>query len=225
MSAVLLLSLTAALNPTLLTATSLMLLLPDPKRLLLGYWLGAMFTSVTLGIVIVQLLSGSGAVSTTKRTLSPLADIAIGCLFLALAVVLGTGRDQRLRERRAGRKQDTGPPRWQRPLHRGTARTAFVVGALLTLPGASYLAGLSRISKLDYSTAGQVVTIIGFNLVMLILLEAPLLATVLYPESAAKAIERGKALIARHWRRYAIRALAILGAALIVKGIIAFLST
>jgi hypothetical protein len=225
MSAVFLLSLTAALNPTLLTATSLMLLLPDPKRLLLGYWLGAMFTSVTLGIVIVKLLSGSGAVSTTQRTLSPLADIAIGCLFLALAVVLRTGRDQRLRERRAGRKPDAGPPRWQRPLHRGTARTAFVVGALLTLPGASYLAGLSRISKLGYSTAGEVLTIVGFNLVMLILLEAPLLATVLYPDRAARAIERAKELVARHWRRYATRALVILGTALIVKGIIGLLST
>jgi hypothetical protein len=41
-----LLSLTAALNPTLLTATTLMLLLPSPSRLMLGYWLGAMTISI-----------------------------------------------------------------------------------------------------------------------------------------------------------------------------------
>ena len=40
-------SLTAALNPTLLTATTVMLVLPSPKRLLLGYLLGAYLTSIT----------------------------------------------------------------------------------------------------------------------------------------------------------------------------------
>jgi hypothetical protein len=37
--------LTAALNPTLLAPTTVMLLLPNPKRLLLGYLLGAYTTS------------------------------------------------------------------------------------------------------------------------------------------------------------------------------------
>ena len=78
MSQVLVLSLTAALNPTLLTATTVMLLLPSPKRLLLGYLLGAYMTSITLGLVIVFGLQGSGAVETTKNTLSPAADIALG---------------------------------------------------------------------------------------------------------------------------------------------------
>ena len=41
MSKIFLFSLTAALNPTLLAATTVMLLLPKPKRLLLGYLLGA----------------------------------------------------------------------------------------------------------------------------------------------------------------------------------------
>ena len=41
MSQVLIFACTAAFNPTLLTATTVMLLLPSPKRLLLGYLLGA----------------------------------------------------------------------------------------------------------------------------------------------------------------------------------------
>ena len=45
---VLLFSITAAFNPTLLAATTVMLLLPKPKRLLLGYLCGALFTSITL---------------------------------------------------------------------------------------------------------------------------------------------------------------------------------
>ena len=46
MGQVVLLSLTSALNPTLITATTVMLLLPNPFRLMLGYWLGAMAMSI-----------------------------------------------------------------------------------------------------------------------------------------------------------------------------------
>lgn len=40
-------------NPTLLAAVTMMLLLPNPKRLMPGYLLGAYTTSITLGLVIV----------------------------------------------------------------------------------------------------------------------------------------------------------------------------
>jgi hypothetical protein len=53
MGQVILLSLTASLNPTLVAATTVMLLLPSPSRLMLGYLLGAHVTSITLGLVIV----------------------------------------------------------------------------------------------------------------------------------------------------------------------------
>ena len=59
MGEVALLSFTSAFNPTLIAVTTLMLLLPDPKRLMLGYWLGAMLMSITLGLVIVFTLESS----------------------------------------------------------------------------------------------------------------------------------------------------------------------
>jgi len=59
---VLLLALAAALNPTLVAASTLMMLLPNPKRLMLGYLLGALMTSITLGLVIIFSLEGSDAV-------------------------------------------------------------------------------------------------------------------------------------------------------------------
>jgi Sap-like sulfolipid-1-addressing protein len=223
MGGVVLLSLSSALNPTLVAATTVMLLLPSPKKLMLGYWLGAMMTSITLGLVIVFALKGSSAVSRTRTTISPLADIALGALVLVLVFVLTTGRDKRLTERRAKRKQHKGPPRWQRTLSKGTARTTFLVGALLTLPGASYLAGLDRISKLHYASAETVVVVIGFNLVMLILLEGPLVAFAVAPDWAGTAIERVKAWAGAHARQYAVRGLAVIGAALVIKGIVGLL--
>jgi hypothetical protein len=207
----------------LLTATTVMLLLPDPRRLMLGYWLGAMTTSITLGLVIVFALEGSGSVNTAKRTLSPAADIALGALALLVALVLGTGRDRPVAERRAARRRDKRPPRWQQKLSEGTARTTFVIGVLLTLPGASYLAGLSRISKLDYPTASSVLVVIGFNLVMLALLEVPLVAFSVEPKWSVTTMARIKDWAAAHGRRYAAWGLGLVGVALIGKGIVGLL--
>src|SRR5690349_19245609 len=168
------LSLLASLNPTLVAATTVMLLLERPKKLMLGYLLGACMTSITLGLIIVFALSDSSASNTTQNTLSPAVDIALGAIALAVSFVLRTGRHERRvarhRERKAA-KPGKGPPRWQRELSKGSARTTFVVGALLTLPGASYLAGLSEIHKLDYSTSATVLLVVGFNVIMLWLLE------------------------------------------------------
>ena len=75
MGHVILLALTASLNPTLVGATTVMLLLPSPAKLMAGYLLGALLTSVTLGMVIVFSLSDSSASNTTQNTLSPAVDI------------------------------------------------------------------------------------------------------------------------------------------------------
>ncbi len=226
MGKVVALSFTAALNPTLLAATTVMLLLPRPSRLMLGYYLGAMMTSVTLGLVIVFTLSGSSTENTTKNTLSPVADLVIGGLLAALALVLATGRDQGLAQRRAKRKEsrkDKGPPRWQQALNRGSPRTTFVVGALLTLPGASYLLGLENIHKLHYSTAATVAIVVGFNLVMLLLLEGPLLAFRVAPDWTPGAINRGKAWVGRHTRSFAIYGFGGIGLLLVIKGLVGLL--
>ena len=220
MGEVVLLSFTSAFNPTLIAVTTLMLLLPNPKRLMLGYWLGAMLTSLTLGLLIVFSLKNSGIVSTSKHTLSPLADIFLGGLTLIIAAVLASGRDARYRERRAKKKEGKPPPRWQRELRSGTPRTTFVIGALLTLPGASYLAGLDRLTKLDYSTVATVLIVIAFNLVMLLLLELPMIAFAVAPAWTPAAIDRAKAWAGIHGRVYAERGFAVIGVLLVIKGVV-----
>ena len=223
MGEVILLSLTASLNPTLVAATTVMLLLDRPVRLMLGYLLGAYMTSITLGLVIVFSLSNSSATNTTQNTISPGVDIALGAIALAVAFVLYTGRHERIRERRRERKAakpDKGPPRWQRELSKGSARSTFVVGALLTLPGASYLAGLDQIHKQHYSTVVTVLLVIGFNVVMLWLLEVPLASFAVAPEWTPRAIERAKLWVGRHAHVFAVRGFAAIGALLVIKGIV-----
>jgi hypothetical protein len=218
MGEVILLSLTASLNPTLLAATTVMLLLEKPSRLMLGYLFGATLTSVTLGLVIVF--------SLTEHTISPAVDIALGVLFLGLVVSLSTDRAKERSERRKAKreaKKEKGPPRWQRALSKGSPRTTFVIGALLTLPGASYLAGLVSIHKLNYSTAETVLLVIGFNIVMLWLLEVPLICFAVAPDWTPQAIERARAWVGRHARTFAIRGLSVVGVLLIIKGLVGLL--
>lgn len=223
MAQVFLLSLTSALNPTLIAVTTLMLLLTNPLRLMVGYLLGASVMSITCGIVIVYSLKHSGTVSTTQHTLSPAATLALGVLSLVLAFVLATGRYQRVAELRRAhseRSREKGPPRWQQAIGSGSARFTFVAGALLTLPGASYLAALIRLEKLDYSTPATVLVIVIFNVIMLALLEVPLVCFAIAPDWTPRAIDRAKAWLGRSGLHVTIRVLTVAGMLLILKGLI-----
>jgi Sap, sulfolipid-1-addressing protein len=221
LSRVFLFALTAALNPTLLAATTVMLLLPNPRRLLLGYLLGAYTTGIAVGLAVEYWLHGSGAVSSTKHTVAPVVDITIGLLLILIAFVVGTGRSARRSEnKRAGQPKKT--PAWQRRLSKGSARSTYVVGILLSFPGASYLASLSEIYKQNLSAAGTVLTVIAVNLVMLLLLELPLIGYSIAPEWTSDAVERLKGWIARNGQRALVIGAAAVGLALIVRGVIQY---
>jgi hypothetical protein len=222
MGRVFLLSLTAALNPTLLTATTVMLLLPNPKRLMLGYLTGAFTTTVVVGIAIVEWLSNSSAVSTTKHSVAPGVDFALGFLALLGAYVVQSGRMSRARERRRQKHADEPKktPRWQEALSGGSARTTFVVGLLLSFPGASYLAALSELSRQNLSTAGVVVAVFAMAAVMLVLLELPLISFAVAPDWTPAALDRFKGWMARNGAKAIVVALTIVGAAFIVRGVV-----
>jgi Sap, sulfolipid-1-addressing protein len=221
----------AAFNPTLLAASTVMLLLDHPKRLLLGYLAGATLTSVTLGMVIVFALDGSsGATSTTQNTLSPAADFALGGILLVVAYAIRPGRVPReegrladRRRRRAEAKEEKGPPKWQQYLSRGTARTTFVVGVLLTLPGASYLIGLNDIADKNSSTIATIAMVLGFNVIMLMLLEIPLISYTLAPDWTPDAVDRFKAWFNRNSKKFGFRLAGGVGILLIVRGVIELL--
>ena len=216
-------SLTAALNPTLLAATTLMLTLLKPKRLLSGYLAGAMGTSLTCGLILVFTLNGSSTSSTAKHTVNPVLNIALGALILIAAFVVGTGRDTRRRARAARKREeakDKRPPRWKRLLSQGSARDTFVVGILLSFPGASYIAGMDALAKQNLSTAATVLSVIGFNVVMLALLEVPLVGYATNPDGTAAAVARFDGWLSRNGGRAALIASFVIGILLIARGII-----
>ena len=223
-----LLGLLAMFNPTLLAAVTVMLLMPSPKKLMLGYLLGAYLTSISLGLVIVFALHDSSAVGTSKHTISPTEDIVVGALLLVVAFVLKTDRDRALRERKARRKEaklaESGGEEKEslpiRLLGRGSPRITFVVGLLLSFPGVSYLAALTRIDGLDVAAAPTALLVIGFCLMQQTLLELPLIGYALAPERTQLAVNGFRDWLARNGRRAGVAVAAVLGALLIVRGIV-----
>jgi Sap, sulfolipid-1-addressing protein len=216
-------ALTAALNPTLLTAATVMLTLEKPQRLLAGYLLGALVTSITCGLLLVFALPGSSTSSTAKHGVNPVLNVVLGALILVVVFVVGSGRDRRRRawsERKRERAKDKPPPRWRRQLSKGSARDTFVVGALLSFPGASYIAGMDLLHKQHIGTAVTVIVVLAFNLVMLMLLELPLLGYVLRPEATAAAVKRFSDWLTRSGGRVAVIVGGVFGMLLIARGII-----
>ncbi|HEX5609466.1 MAG TPA: GAP family protein [Solirubrobacterales bacterium] len=220
------LALAAMFNPTLLAATTIMMLLPNTKKLMLGYLLGAYLTSITLGLLIVFTLNGSGSVNTARSTLSPIQDLVVGALLLTVGLVLRTGRVEQARERRRQRKAaEPKKESWpERMLGRGSARVTFAVGAALTLPGVSYLAALDRIADLDAPALPTALIVIVVCLIQQMLLELPLIGYATAPEWTEGAVARFRDWLARNGRRAAANVAVVLGALLIVRGLIDLLS-
>jgi hypothetical protein len=190
-----------------------------------GYLLGAYLASISLGMLVVFSLHGSGSVETTKQTLSPAADLVLGGLVLIVGFVLRSGRDEGVRERRRRRKEakQGGEPKpsWpERMLGRGSARVSFAVGVVLSLPGVSYLAGLDRIARLDATAPESALLVIVFCLIQMTLLELPLLGYAVAPEWTEGAVARFRAWLARNGRRLAATLAFGIGALLILRGVI-----
>lgn len=222
MGDIFLLSLVSAANFSLLAAVTVMLFLPSPKRLLVGFLLGALLISLTTGFVIVFAVHHSSTTSTAQHSISPAMDIALGLIALLVAYVLGTGRDERLKRRRAEKTEgaEKSPSKVEQFLGRGSARVTFAVGVVLTLPGVSYLVALHDLDKLNYGTVPTILVILGFNVMLLLFLEVPLLGYVIAPERTVVEVQRFRAWLSRSGRRMAIIGAAGIGALLVARGVI-----
>jgi Sap, sulfolipid-1-addressing protein len=228
-----LLSLLAMFNPSLLAAVTVMLLLPNPKRLMAGYLLGAYTTSITLGLVIVFSLHGSSSESTSKHTVGPLEDLVVGLLLAGLAFVLATGRDRPFQQRRREKKdaklktrEEAGKPTESLPLRmlgKGNPKVTFVVGAVLSFPGVSYLDALDHIHKLNPGTVPTVLLVVGFCLMQQILLEVPLLGYVFAPAGTRDTVARFRDWMGRKGRSITVAGAAALAAWLLIRGLITLL--
>jgi Sap, sulfolipid-1-addressing protein len=217
-----------ALNPALLAAVFVMILLPNPKRLMLGYLAGGYTISLAASLAILFSLHGSGIAITSGHLLGPGEYIGVGVAALAVAFVLATGLEGPLQKwharRKAAKARQTKLPWSQRMLGKGSAGVTFVVGAAMSFPGPAFLSALNHMADLNLTAVPIVLLVIYLCFMQQLLLELMLLAEVFAPgRTQAVAVRirtRIRAWLARHGRQVAAIGLAAVGILLSVDGII-----
>ena len=212
----------AALDAGLLAATVVLLGRPRPARQLLAYLVGCMGFSIGIGLVIVLALHGSSVVKHPDPAVSAVIEIAAGALLLVVAVAVVLGRHAQWRPRR--RRHDGADAHKRRSLSERALGNdslwiAWAAGALYSVPGAYYLAGLALLVKLDQPASIDVVAILGFNLVMFALLELPLLGFLVAPDRARALTERLNRWMTRHKRTLITVVAGVGGLYLLITGL------
>jgi Sap, sulfolipid-1-addressing protein len=216
-----------ALNPTLLAAVFVMILLPNPRRLMLGYLAGAYAISLAASLAIVFSLHGSGVAITSGHLLGPGEYIGVGVAALAIALVLAArleGPLQKWYARRKAAKARQAKPAWsQRMLGKGSAGVTFVVGAALSFPGPLFLSALNHMAELNLPAVPIVLLVVYLCFMQQLLLELVLLAEAFAPgRTQAVAVRirtRMRAWLTRHGRQVAAIGLAGAGIFLSVTGL------
>ena len=215
---------TAALNPTLLAVTTLLLSLPSPRRLLGGYLVGALAISFTCGLLLVFALSTTGSAGNdSKNYVSPTINILFGAFILFVVARIARHRDRVLHawsEHRHQKHQDKPPPRWRRALTDATPRKAFILGIVLTLPGASFVAGMHQLSKQQLGVPAKVGLVLVFNVIQLLILEVPLVGYFINPDRTDAAIRRFRDFLSRDGNRILLIGGTVVGLLLLASGII-----
>ena len=207
------LALASMVWPALVAVVVFALASPQPVKLLSVFLAAALLTTVTIGLVIVFVLRGSSLFSGSRPTFGPVVDLVAGAIALIAGLVVRRG------ERREQAKHD-GPTWTERTLSRG-APLAFVAGIVLNVvPGVFPFVAMKNIAELDYSPAASVALVVGFYLIMFLPAEVPLGCYLVAPARTSVEVGRFNSWLARNVRQIAAVALFVVGAYLVVRGIV-----
>ncbi len=96
---------------------------------------------------------------------------------------------------------------------------AWAAGAVYSVPGAYYLAGLALLAKLGQPTVTNVLAILGFNLIMFALIELPLIGFVLASDGTRSLTEKLNSWMTDHRRMLIVIVAGAGGAYLLISGL------
>jgi hypothetical protein len=214
----------SALNPKLLALDLLLIENRRPRAMFLCLLLGGMTVALAIGLLDVLVFHADAIKH--QASVSAGVDLALGVLLLAVGGLVATGR---LHGRRntavpAGDRQPDKPEKkggWaQRVLAEPRLGLAMLVGALIGIPGASYLAALHNLVTGKSSTATQVVAVVIFVLIDFLLIIIPFAFLELRPAATKALLKRSQDWLLAHARQLMATIALILGAYLTVSSLI-----
>ena len=213
----------SALNPKLLALDLLLIENRRPRAMFLCVLLGGMTVALTIGLLDVLAFHADAIKS--QGTVSAGVDLALGLLLLAAGALLATGRlhGRRKAEVPAG-DQPAEPEKkdsWaQRALAEPRFGLAMLVGAVIGIPGASYLTALHLLVTGTSSTATQVLAVILFVIIDFLLILIPFAFLELRPQATKALLKHTQDWLLSHALQLMATIALLLGAYLTISGLI-----
>ena len=215
------LAFTAALNPKLLGIDLLLIENRRSRAMFLCLLLGGMTVALTIGLLDVLVFHADAL--KTQGTVSAGVDLAVGLLLLAAGGLLATGRLH-------GRRKATAPAAdvppekkdaWaQRVLREPRLGLAMLIGALVGIPGASYLTALHILVTGKSSIAIQVVAVVIFVLIDFLLIIVPFVFLELRPQATKALLKHSQDWLLSHALQLMATIALLLGAYLAISGLV-----
>jgi hypothetical protein len=214
----------SALNPKLLAIDLLLIENRRPRAMFSFLLLGGLTVAATIGLLDVLVFHADAIKAQGK--VSAGVDLALGLLLLAVGVLLATGRLHG--RRKAPVPVGDGPPGkpgkkdgWaQRVLSEPRPGLAMLVGALIGIPGATYLTALHHLVTGKSSTAVQVLAVIIFVIIDFLLIIIPFAFLELRPEATKALLKRSQDWLLSHAFQLMATIALLLGAYLAVSGLV-----
>ena len=214
----------SALNPKLLALDLLLIENRRPRMMFLCVLLGGMTVALTIGLLDVLAFHADAIKS--QGTVSAGVDLALGLGLLTAGALLATGRLHGRRKAAvpAG-DQPPGPPgkkdSWaQRALAEPRFGLAMLVGAVIGIPGASYLTALHLLVTGTSSTATQVLAVVLFVIIDFLLILIPFAFLELRPQATKALLKHTQDWLLSHALQLMATIALLLGAYLTISGLI-----
>ncbi len=215
------LAFTAALNPKLLAIDLLLIENRRSRAMFLCLLLGGLTVGITVGLLDVLVLHADALKAQGK--VSAGVDVAAGLLLLAVGGLLASGRlhGRRKAPVSAGDGQPDQKDGWaQRVLLEPRLGLAMLVGALVGIPGASYLTALHMLVTGKSSTATQVIAVVIFVLIDFLLIIIPFVFLELKPEATKALLKHSQDWLLSHALQLMAAIALLLGAYLAISGLV-----
>jgi ABC-type Fe3+-siderophore transport system permease subunit len=216
------LAFTAAFNPKLIAVDLLLIENSRPRAMFLSIIAGGMTVGVAIGLVDVLVVRAD--MVNSQKSVSAGVDLAIGLILLVLCGLLMTGllppkhRTAASAPAGANPKKESKGENWaQRTLREPRLLLACAIGAVIGLPGASYLAALHNLIAGKHSTVIQVVAVLVFVVIEFLLILIPWLFLELWPAATTAFLRRSQAWLAGHVRQLAAWICGLLGVYLVIS--------
>jgi hypothetical protein len=210
----------AALNPKLFAVDLLLIENARPRLMFIGFLLGGMGMSLTVGLLDVFVLQAD-AVS-TQGSVSAGLDLALGVPLVVVGVLVATGRLHG-RRRAAAPAGGGRPPKhdgWaQRVLREPRFGLAVLFGAVAGTPGAAYVTALHQLITGKSATAVQAVAVVVFVLIEFSLVIIPFVFLQFKPEATKARLQRSQEWLMGHARQLMAAVALFVGAYMVISGL------